>query len=272
MCEPTTIAISSAVLTVAATAASSYMQYQAQNQAASAAQQQASYMTQLEIQRMNAETLQMQVVHNQQEEAQLLAMRNLAEDSMRSLTLSEKQFARQIDAMDVEYNKVARQTKEGAASALVRASEGGVGGLSVGALLADFAVQEYDARLTLDKQSGYLLEDYTFRNQDIKTNLDRAKESYTIQSRNDMGQLSRSLLGSELQSSFNLAQINDPSRMPTRGSELALGLQTASSVAEGLNTLTYAGVVKPSSARVPTGTTGTYQSWAKGFVPKATLA
>lgn len=272
MCEPTTIAISSAVLTVAATAASSYMQYQAQNQAASAAQQQASYMTQLEIQRMNAETTQMQVVYNQQEEAQLLAMRNLAEDSMRALTLSETQFARQIDAMDVEYNKVARQTKEGAASALVRASEGGVGGLSVGALLADFAVQEYDARLVLDKQSGYLLDDYAFRNQDIKTTLDRAKESYTIQSRNDMGQLSRSLLGLELQSSFNLSQINDPSRMPTRGSELAMGLQTASSVAEGLNTLTYAGVVKPPSARVPTGTTGTYQSWAKGFVPKATLA
>jgi hypothetical protein len=252
MCEPTTIAITSAVLTVAATAASSYMQYQAQNQAASAAQQQANYMTQLEIQRMNAETLQMQVVYNQQEEAQLLAMRNLSEDSMRALTLSDKQFERQLDAMDVEYNKVARLTKEGAASALVRASESGVGGLSVGALLADYTTQEYDARLTLDKQSGYLLEDYTFRNQDIKTTLDRAKESYTIQSRNDMGALARGLYSTELQSSFNLAQINDPSRMPSRGSELAMGLETASSVAEGLNTLTYAGVFKPSSARVNT--------------------
>jgi hypothetical protein len=220
------------------------MQYQAQNQAASAAQQQANYMTQLEIQRMNAETLQMQVVYNQQEEAQLLAMR--------ALTLSDKQFERQLDAMDVEYNKVARLTKEGAASALVRASESGVGGLSVGALLADYTTQEYDARLTLDKQSGYLLEDYTFRNQDIKTTLDRAKESYTIQSRNDMGALARGLYSTELQSSFNLAQINDPSRMPSRGSELAMGLETASSVAEGLNTLTYAGVFKPSSARVNT--------------------
>jgi hypothetical protein len=272
MCGVTEIAIASAVLTIASTAAGAYMQYEAQNQAAAAAQQQANYMTQLEIQRMNAETLQMQVLHSQQEESQLLAMRNLAEDSMRALTLSETQFARQIDAMDVEYNKVARQTKEGAATALVRASESGVGGLSVGALLADFAVQEYDARLTLDKQSGYLLEDYTFRNQDIQTSLSRAKESYTIQSRNDMGQLSRSLLGSELQSSFNLAQINDPSRMPTGGSLLSAGLQTASGVAEGLNTLNYAGVIKPSSARVPTGTTGSYQSWAGGFVPKATLA
>lgn len=252
MCEPTTIAITSAVLTVAATAASSYMQYQAQNQAASAAQQQANYMTQLEIQRMNAETLQMQVVYNQQEEAQLLAMRNLSEDSMRALTLSDKQFERQLDAMDVEYNKVARQTKEGAASALVRASESGVGGLSVGALLADYTTQEYDARLTLDKQSGYLLEDYTFRNQDIKTTLDRAKESYTIQSRNDMGALARGLYSTELQSSFNLSQINDPSRMPASGSLLAAGLQTASGVSEGLNTLTYAGVFKPSSPRVNT--------------------
>lgn len=256
MCEPTTIAITSAVLTVAATATSAYMQYEAQNQAAAAAQQQANYMTQLEIQRMNAETLQMQVLYSQQEEAQLLAMRNLAEDSMRALTLSEKQFERQIDAMDVEYNKVARQTKEGAATALVRASESGVGGLSVGALLADFAVQEYDARLTLDKQSGYLLEDYIFRNQDIQTTLDRAKESYAIQSRNDMGALARGLQSSQLQSSFNLAQINDPSRMPTRGSELALATQTASGFASGLNTLTYADVFKPSSGgRVNTGAT-----------------
>lgn len=256
MCEPTTIAITAAVLTVASTATAAYMQYEAQNQAAAAARQQANYMTQLEIQRMNAETLQMQVLHSQQEEAQLLAMRNLAEDSMRALTLSEKQFERQIDAMDVEYNKVARQTKEGAATALVRASESGVGGLSVGALLADFAVQEYDARLTLDKQSGYLLEDYTFRNQDIQTTLDRAKESYTIQSRNDMGALARGLQSSQLQSSFNLAQINDPSRMPTRGSELAVATQTTSGFASGLNTLTYADVIKPSSGgRVDTGAT-----------------
>lgn len=256
MCEPTTIAITSAVLTVAATATSAYMQYEAQNQAAAAAQQQANYMTQLEIQRMNAETLQMQVLYSQQEEAQLLAMRNLAEDSIRALTLSEKQFERQIDAMDVEYNKVARQTKEGAATALVRASESGVGGLSVGALLADFAVQEYDARLTLDKQSGYLLEDYIFRNQDIQTTLDRAKESYAIQSRNDMGALARGLQSSQLQSSFNLAQINDPSRMPSRGSELAVATQTTSGFASGLNTLTYADVFKPSSGgRVNTGAT-----------------
>lgn len=255
MCHPVAIPATAAVLTVASTAAGAYMQYQAQNQAAAAAQQQANYMMQLEIQRMNAETLQMQVLHSQQEEAQLLAMRDLAEDSMRALTLSEKQFERQIDAMDVEYNKVARQTKEGAATALVRASESGVGGLSVGALLADFAVQEYDARLTLDKQSGYLLEDYTFRNQDIQTNLDRAKESYTIQSRNDMGQLARGLQSSSLQSSFNLAQINDPSRMPTDGSLLTAGLQTASGVAEGLNTLNYSGVIKPSSSRVNTKAT-----------------
>jgi hypothetical protein len=254
MCFPAAIPIASAALTIAATAAGAYMQYEAQNQAASAAQQQANYMTQLEIQRMNAETLQMQVIHSQQEESQLLAMRNLAEDSMRALTLSETQFARQIDAMDVEYSKVVRQTKEGAASALVRASEGGVGGLSVGALLADFAVQEYDARLVLDKQSGYLLEDYTFRNQDIKTTLDRAKESYAIQSRNDMGALARGLYSTELQSSFNLAQINDPSRMPAGGSLFSAGLQTASGITEGLNTLTYADVFKPSSGgRVNTG-------------------
>lgn len=256
MCGVTEIAIASAVLTVASTATTAYMQYEAQNQAAAAAREQANYMTQLEIQRMNAETLQMQVMYSQQEEAQLLAMRNLAEDSMRALTLSEKQFERQIDAMDVEYNKVARQTKEGAATALVRASESGVGGLSVGALLADFATQEYDARLALDKQSGYLLEDYTFRNQDIQTTLDRAKESYTIQSRNDMGQLARGIQSGQLQSSFNLAQINDPSRMPTRGSELAVATQTASGVASGLNTLTYADVFKPSSGgRVNTGAT-----------------
>jgi hypothetical protein len=255
MCFPAAIPIAVAGLTIATSAASAYISYSAQNQAADAAREQANYMTMLESQRLSAETAQLQIIHSQQQESQMLAMRNLAEDSMRALTLSERQFSREMDAMDVQYSKVARQTKEGAATALVRASEGGVGGLSVGALLADFTMQEYDARLTLDKQSGYLLEDFAFRNQDTKTSLDRAREVYSLQTRNDLGQLSRSLVGAELGSSFNLAQINDPSRMPSSGSELALGVGIAGGFADAGSTLISSGVFKPSGGggRVDTG-------------------
>ena len=188
MCD---FGLTAALITVASTAATTYVSYQQQQQAAEADTTQANYLSMLERQRSEMEAIQMQQVFSEQQAAQLLSMQYMMEDATRSLQNTDLEFNRQISAMDSEARQVGKAYKEASSTALVRASEGGVGGLSVSALLADYARNEYSDRMVMEREKGFLLADYEQNTSDVRTQLLRAKESYDMQYRFDYNQMQR---------------------------------------------------------------------------------
>ena len=234
--------LSAALITVAATAATTYVSYQQSQQAAEASETQARYLTMLERQRANMEAIQAQQIFSEQQAAQLLSMQYMMEDATRSLQNTDEEFNRQIRAMDAESRQVGKAYKEASATALVRAAEGGVGGLSVAALLADYAKNEYSDRMVMEREKGYLLDDYERGAEDIRIQLARAKESYDMQYRFDYNQLQRQLAANAMGSSFNLARINDPSALSQRPNLFASYLTAAGGIASALNQVDYRGL------------------------------
>jgi hypothetical protein len=144
--------------------------------------------------------------------------------------------------MNTEYTKVHKAAAGEASTALVRASEGGVGGISVSALLADYALQEYNARVVLDTDKGNLLQDYERQAAGVKTQLDRAQQAFAMQTNFDSGQLQRQLASGGLESSYRLAQINDPSKMAQRPNQFASFLAASAGVAGAANEVDYKGL------------------------------
>jgi hypothetical protein len=239
MCD---FGLSAALITVAATAATSYVSYQQSQQAAASSENQANYLSMLEQQRANMEAMQAQQIFSEQQAAQLLSMQYMMEDATRSLQNTDEEFNRQIMAMDAETRQVGKAYKEASSTALVRAAEGGVGGLSVAALLADYARNEYSDRMVMEREKGFLLDDYERSSGDIRTQLARAKESYDTQYGFDYNQLQRQLAANAMGSSFNMARINDPSSMSQRPNAFASFLTAAGGMASAANQIDYKGL------------------------------
>ena len=236
MCD---FGVTAAVISAASIAASSYVAYQSQQQAAGAAEKQANKLSRLEVNRSGLEAMQLQQMRSEQQQAQLLNMQYMMDDATRSLSNTNEQFNRQVASMNTEYTKVHKAAAGEASTALVRASEGGVGGISVSALLADYALQEYNARVVLDTDKGNLLQDYERQATGVKTQLDRAQQAFTMQTNFDSGQLQRQLASSGLESSYRLAQINDPSKMAQRPNQFASFLAASAGVAGAANEVDY---------------------------------
>jgi hypothetical protein len=255
--------LSAALITVAATAATTYVSYQQQQQASEADATQASYLSMLERQRAEMESIQMQQLFSEQQAAQLLSMQYMMEDATRSLQNTDQEFNRQIAAMDSETRQVGKAYKEASATALVRASEGGVGGLSVAALLADYARNEYSDRMVMEREKGFLLADYERNANDVRTQLSRAKESYDMQYRFDYNQLQRQSVSNAMGSSFNLARINDPSQMAQRPNAFASFLTAAGGMASAANQVDYKGLGQAlkSPTRTPTTSKTATRAW-----------
>lgn len=234
--------LSAALITVAATAATTYVSYQQQQQASESAATQANYLSMLERQRAEMEGIQMQQIFSEQQAAQLLSMQYMMEDATRSLQNTDQEFNRQLAAMESEVSQVGKAYKEASATALVKAAEGGVGGLSVAALLADYARNEYSDRMVMEREKGFLLADYEQSSRDVSTQLSRAKESYDMQYRFDYNQLQRQGVSNSLGSTFNLARINDPSQMEQPPNAFASFLTAAGGVASAANQVDYKGL------------------------------
>jgi hypothetical protein len=255
--------LSAALISVAATAGTTYVSYQQQQQAASDSALQARYLSSLEQQRAQMEAMQAQQLFSEQQAAQLMSMRYMMEDATRSLQNTDEEFNRQIRAMDSESRQVGKAYKEAASTALVRAGEGGVGGLSVAALLADYARNEYSDRMVMEREKGYLLDDYERGADDIRIQLDRAKEAYDMQYSFDYNQLQRQLAAGSLTSTFNMARINDPSQMAQRPNAFASFLTAAGGIASAANQVDYRGLsqaLTPPKRAATTSTTGT-KTW-----------
>jgi hypothetical protein len=253
--------LSAALISVAATAATTYVSYQQQQQAASSSETQADYLTMLEQQRANLESMQMQQVFSEQQAAQLRSMQYMMEDATRSLENTDTEFNRQIEAMDFESRQVGKAYKEASSTARVRAAEGGVGGLSVAALLADYARNEYSDRMVMEREKGYLLDDYERNASDVKTQLDRARDSYAMQYRFDYNQLQRQVASGSLGSTFNQARINDPSQMAQRPNLFASFLTAAGGMASAANQVDYKGLNQALTPPKRTPTTSPTKTW-----------
>lgn len=253
--------LSAALITVAATAATTYVSYQQQQQAAQSSETQARYLSMLERQRADMEALQAQQIFSEQQAAQLMSMRYMMEDATRSLENTSEEFNRQITAMNADSKQIGKAYKEASSTALVRAAEGGVGGLSVAALLADYAKNEYSDRMVMEREKGYLLDDYERGADDIRTQLARAKESYNMQYRFDYNQLQRQLAANSMGSTFNLARINDPSAMSQRPNAFASYLTAAGGMASALNQVDYRGLSQALNPPKRTPTTSTVKTW-----------
>ena len=257
MCD---FGLTAALITVASTAATTYVSYQQQQEAAQSSEQQAMYLSMLERQRANMESIQMQQVFSEQQAAQLLNMQYMMEDATRSLQNTDLQFNRQISAMDSEARQISKAYKESSSTALVRAAEGGVGGLSVSALLADYARNEYSDRMVMEREKGFLLDDYERNTGDVSTQLLRAKESYDMQYGFDYNQLQRGIAANTMGSSFNLARINDTSQMSQSPNAFASFLTAAGGMASAVNQVDYKGLGQALKAppRTPTGSKVVY--------------
>jgi len=260
MCD---FGLTAALITVASTAATTYVSYQQQQQASEADATQANYLSMLERQRSEMEAIQMQQVFSEQQAAQLLSMQYMMEDATRSLQNTDLEFNRQISAMDSEARQVSKAYKEASSTALVRAAEGGVGGLSVSALLADYARNEYSDRMVMEREKGFLLADYEQNTSDVRTQLLRAKESYDMQYRFDYNQMQRQSAANVIGSSFNQARINDPSQMAQRPNTFASFLTAAGGMASALNQVDYKGLnqAMASPKRTPTTSKTTTKAW-----------
>jgi hypothetical protein len=255
--------LSAALISVAATAGTTYVSYQQQQQAASDSALQARYLSSLEQQRAQMEAMQAQQLFSEQQAAQLMSMRYMMEDATRSLQNTDEEFNRQVRAMDAESRQVGKAYKEAASTALVRAGEGGVGGLSVAALLADYARNEYSDRMVMEREKGYLLADYEQGAKDIQTQLDRAKEAYDMQYSFDYNQLQRQLAAGSLTSTFNMARINDPSQMAQSPNAFASFLTAAGGLASAANQVDYRGLSQALTPpkRTPTTSTAATKTW-----------
>jgi hypothetical protein len=255
--------LSAALITVAATAATTYVSYQQQQQASSADATQAKYLSMLEQQRANMEAIQAQQLFSEQQAAQLLSMQYMMEDATKSLQNTDLEFNRQLEAMNMEAKQVSKGYKEASSTALVRAAEGGVGGLSVAALLADYARNEYSDRMVMEREKGFLLDDYERGATDIRTQLSRAKESYDMQYRFDYNQLQRQVSANAMGSSFNMARINDPSAMAQSPNLFASFLTAAGGAASALNQVDYKGLNQAMSSpkRTPTTSKTSTKAW-----------
>jgi hypothetical protein len=209
------------------------------------------------------EAMQAQQLFSEQQAAQLMSMRYMMEDATRSLQNTDEEFNRQVRAMDAESRQVGKAYKEAASTALVRAGEGGVGGLSVAALLADYARNEYSDRMVMEREKGYLLADYEQGAKDIQTQLDRAKEAYDMQYSFDYNQLQRQLAAGSLTSTFNMARINDPSQMAQSPNAFASFLTAAGGLASAANQVDYRGLSQALTPpkRTPTTSTAATKTW-----------
>lgn len=233
--------LSAAIITATVAAGSAYVGYQ-QGQAQmaeaaaarSAAMRQAQFASQLELMRGQSQILQLMGQQEDQKAIQSMNLRFLTQDASNALEISDEQYRRMIGAINTDYQNVARKTKESAATALTRAAEGGVGGLSVNYLLADYVQQEYDSRLALDTENRYLAQDYNTQLRDVGRQLGRANESTALQQSIDAREFIRRSTAMRQETTMNLAQINDPSRIPSAYNNPYLGFSAALTAVGGI--------------------------------------
>jgi hypothetical protein len=218
MCEPTSITMAAlAVGSFAVSAYSAYNQYTTSNQQADnssyLAYQNAALERQQQIEIYNAEVAaQQQEYDRQSQDAALQYQRTLNQQSL------------ELAAQDSQYQLLSKKTNEAASTAAVRAGEGGVGGLSVDALMSDYYRQELDSRLALDTDRNSIAMKGSNNYYDYTTGQTRLNENMKTNSKNLYSNLEYGLKSGNFSLLNNINRINDSRVSPT-----TTGLNIASS-------------------------------------------
>lgn len=214
MCEPATIiAVSSLAIGAASSAYSYYQSNQQANQAASLAQQNYDLERQQQLAIYNQQVQQQQLEYDRQaQDAALQYQRSLTDRNMK------------LSAQDAQYEQMSRQYAGAASTAAVRAAEGGVGGLSVDALMSDYFRQELDSRLALDTERNSIAMQGSNNYYDYKTGIERTNQDFQTNSKNQYNTLQYALQSGNFGLQNQMLRIND-----SRQTLAQTGLNIASS-------------------------------------------
>jgi hypothetical protein len=198
-------------------AASSLYSYQQSNQQADAAASLAAQNQQLQqnaqVEQYNAAVTQQRIeLERQSQDASLQYQRALNERNAK------------ITTNDAQYTQLSKATREAASTAAVRAAEGGVGGLSVDALMSDYWRGELDSRLALDTDRNSIAMQGSNSLYDFKTGQTRAYDDFNTNASNQYKNLQYAQKSGNYAYQNNLLRIND-----SRQTLAQTGLNIASS-------------------------------------------
>jgi hypothetical protein len=214
MCLPVAaLAVASLAIGAASSAYSYYQSNQQANQAASLATQNQQLQQNAQVEQYNAAVAQQQTeFERQSQDASLQYQRSINERSAK------------IAANDAQYAQLDKATRDAASTASVRAAEGGVGGLSVDALMSDYWRGEMDSRLALDTERNSIAMQGSNNYYDYKTGQNRAVQDYNTNATNQYKNLQYAQQSGNYAYQNNLLRIND-----SRQTLAQTGLNLASS-------------------------------------------
>jgi hypothetical protein len=213
MCDATTLFVASLAISAASTGYSYYTSNQQADQAAGLAQQQ-----------YDLQYKQQQEIYNQQREQEQLALERASQDGLTQLARDQNARAIKIEQLSHQNDLQNTKIQSAQSTASVMAAEGGVGGLSVDALMSDYWRQSLDSRYSLESDTNNILMEGSNNTVDYNT---QSRRNYDDYLRNDKNlytnfQYNLQSLGLGTQSEF--ARIND-----ARMSPITAGLSFASS-------------------------------------------
>jgi hypothetical protein len=214
MCLPVAaLAAASLAIGAASSAYSYYQSNQQANQAASLAAQNQQLQQNAQVDQYNAAVTQQRTeLERQSQDASLQYQRSLNERNAK------------IAANDAQYAQLSKTTREAASTASVRAAEGGVGGMSVDALMSDYWRGELDSRLALDTERNSIAMQGSNNYYDYNTGQSRAYADYNTNAANQYKNLQYGQQSSTYAYQNNLLRIND-----SRQTLAQTGLNIASS-------------------------------------------
>ena len=261
MCAPLAIPIAMFAISAASTAYQYYQSNQQANQASSLAQQQ-----------YDLQAKQQQEIYQQQRQQEQLQYERASADGILQLQRDQQARAIKVDQLNRQNELQNNKIQAAEASAAVRAAEGGVGGLSVDALMSDYWRQSLDARYNLeaDRYTVALEGSNNMADYGVQT-----RRNYDDYLRNDKNlytnfQYSMQSLGLGTQSEF--ARINDSRMSPvTAGLNIASSAVNAAGMAYKMSdpSVTPRSFLSPSQvASAPYASGFSYDSQL-GYVPKA---
>jgi len=213
MCAPIAIPIAMFAISAASTAYSYYQSNQQANQAASLAQQQ-----------YDLQYKQQNEIYKQQRQQEQLAYERASADGLLQLQRDQQNRAIKGDELNRQNELQNLKLQQASASSAVRATEGGVGGLSVDALMSDYWRQSLDARYNLDADKYNVALEGSNNMADFGTQSRRNYDDYLRNDKNLYTNFQYSLQSLGLSNQSEVARIND-----SRMSPITAGLNIASS-------------------------------------------
>jgi len=217
MCVPVAaLAVASLAIGAASSAYSYYQSNQQANQAANLAQQ-----------NYDLEQKQRAEIYNAQVQQQQLEYDRQSQDASLQYQRAMNQQQSKLNAENAQYDQLSRQYQSASSTAMARAAEGGVGGLSVDALMSDYYRQELDSRLALDTERNSIAQQGSNNYYDYKSGVERTNQDFITNSKNQYNTSIYSNQAANLGLQNQMLKIND-----SRTSPVQLGLNLASSATD----------------------------------------